>query len=352
MKPWLWLPAQLSHDLAPLGLELAALTSSLLSKPIEANVRSFTWKRRGREIFFRNPLGIAGGVDKDGRQISGWKHFGAGFVEIGTVTPLAQKPNPGRIMARETESEALWNRMGFPSPGAHSTRLLVRDWRVKEALASNESGHDVRFPIFINIGKQRDTSLDRAHEDYTVLIETFMDTSRAIEGRPLVDAFVINISSPNTKGLRELFSQDRLRTFLMPIAKTLGRFQVPGLLKLSPDMDDETRSACLNVICELELDGFIATNTTAARPSGFEHLPLEGGLSGAPLRIRSRDFLIASVKELGSRRDGMLIVSAGGVLDGEEARMRLDLGADCVQTYSGLVFKGPRFFDQALKNLV
>jgi dihydroorotate dehydrogenase len=348
MKPWLWLPAQLSHDLAPFGLELAALVST----PVKANARSFTWKRKGREIFFRNPLGIAGGVDKDGRQISGWRHFGAGFVEIGTVTPLAQKPNPGRIMARQTETESLWNKMGFPSPGAHSTRLFVRDWRVKEAQASPEAGEDLRFPIFINIGKQRDTPLERAHEDYTALIETFMDSSRAIEGRPLADAFVINISSPNTKGLRDLFSQDRLRSFLSPIVAALVHFQVPGLLKLSPDMDDETRNSCLNVICELELDGLIATNTTAERPRGFEHLPLEGGLSGAPLKVRSRDFLSTALKELGSRRNGLLVVSAGGVLDGDEALARLDLGADCVETYSGLVFKGPRFFEEALKKLV
>jgi dihydroorotate dehydrogenase len=348
MKPWLWLPAQLSHDLAPFGLELAALATA----PVDADVRSFTWKRKGRQIFFRNPLGIAGGVDKDGRQISGWRHFGAGFVEIGTVTPLAQKPNPGKIMARESLTESLWNRMGFPSPGAHATRLLVRDWRVKEAQRSNEMGQDVRFPIFINIGKQRDTSLEKAHEDYSALIETFMDSSRAIEGRALADAFVINISSPNTKGLRDLFSHDRLRSFLSPVADTLQRFQIPGLLKLSPDMDEETRHSCWSFISELALDGLIATNTTAARPVGFSHLPIEGGLSGAPLTTRSRDFLKTALEELGPRRAGLLVVSAGGVLDGEEARLRLDLGADCVETYSGLVFNGPRFFQRALKQLV
>lgn len=348
LKPWLWLPAQLSHDLAPFGLELAALTSS----PVKADFRSFTWKRKGREIFFRNPLGIAGGVDKDGRQISGWRHFGAGFVEIGTVTPLAQKPNPGRIMARDIETESLWNRMGFPSPGAHASRLLVRDWRVKEALLSSETGQAVRFPILINIGKQRDTALEKAHEDYTVLIDTFMDPSRAIEGRPIADAFVINISSPNTKGLRDLFSQDKLRSFLAPIADILQKHQIPGLLKLSPDMDEETRQSCWNVISSLELDGIIATNTTAARPQGFAHLPIEGGLSGAPLKNRSRDFLVTAVKELGTRRAGLLVISAGGVLDGEEARLRLDLGADCVETYSGLVFNGPRFFKNALEKLV
>ncbi len=348
MKPWLWLPAQLSHHLAPLGLEIATLISS----PVKADVRSFTWKRKGREIFFRNPLGIAGGVDKDGRQIAGWQHFGAGFVEIGTVTPLPQGPNPGKILSRGNETESLWNKMGFPNPGAHSTRLLVRDWRVKEALRSSETGLDLRFPIFINIGKQRDTALDRAHDDYTILIETFMDSSRAVEGRPLADAFVINISSPNTKGLRDLFSQARLRNFLSPIAETLQRFHTPGLLKLSPDMDEETRHSCWNVISELELDGLIATNTTAARPQGFELLPTEGGLSGAPLKIPSRDFLKAAIEELGPRRKGLLVVSAGGVLDGAEARLRLDLGADCIETYSGLVFKGPRFFGEALNHLI
>ncbi len=348
MKPWLWLPTQLSHDLAPIGLELAAQ----FTRPVAAEARSFSWRRKGREIFFRNPLGIAGGVDKDGRQIAGWKHFGAGFVEIGTVTPEAQKPNPGRIMTRETETAALWNRMGFPSPGAHSTRLLLRDWRVREALLASESNHDFRFPIFINIGKQRETSLEEAHKDYVLLIKTFMDSSRFVENRALVDAFVINISSPNTKGLRDLFSQDRLHRFLLPIADTLAQFQIPGLLKLSPDMDDETRNSALNVLCELDLDGIVATNTTAARPRGFEFLPTDGGLSGAPLRLGSREFLSTAIRDLGSRRQGLLIVSAGGVLDGAEAKLRLDLGADCVETYSGLVFNGPRFFEQALQQLV
>lgn len=348
MKPWLWIPSQLSHDLAPLGLELAAQFSS----PVAAAVRSFRWRRKGREIYFRNPLGIAGGVDKDGCQIAGWQHFGAGFVEIGTVTPLPQSPNPGRIMARETAGEALWNRMGFPSPGAHKTRALLREWRIAESHRLDEKDVRHRFPVFINIGKQRETSLENAHSDYVNLIQTFMESSRNVGGQALADGFVINISSPNTKGLRDLFSQEHLRRFLTPIAEALSAHQVPGLLKLSPDMELETLRTCLDVLCELDLDGLVATNTTAARPNGFTHLPSEGGLSGAPLTTRSREFLATTLTELGDRRQNKLIISAGGVLDGDEAKRRLDLGADCVETYSGLVFGGPRFFERALKNLV
>lgn len=338
-RPWLYLPAKLAHDLAPIGLDLGAT----FTRAVNADVHGFKWSRKDRTMSFRNPLGIAGGVDKDGLQIAGWNHFGAGFVEIGTVTPRPQAPNAGVIIGRDNEHEALWNRMGFPGLGAHFARRNLREWRMKER--SEAAG--ARFPVFVNIGKQRETSLETAAADYVWLVDFF---SQDFLGSHLVDAFVINISSPNTKGLRELFSRDRLTDFLAPIAEKLQHFGTPGLLKLSPDMDDQTFQAALAVATELDLDGFIATNTTAARPGGID-FPTEGGLSGAPLTSRSREVLAKVISELGDRRHGRLIVSAGGVLDGSEAQHRLLLGADLVETYSGLVFHGPRFFSRALRDL-
>lgn len=339
MRPWLLFPAKLAHDLAPLGLDLAAS----LTPAVEGHARSFVWTRKHRTLHFRNPLGIAGGVDKDGTQIWGWHHFGAGFVEIGTVTPHAQTPNEGRIIGRDTARSALWNRMGFPGRGAHFARGYLRDWR------ADERSHTTRFPVFVNLGKQRETTLEKANHDYVWLIDFFSESQQPDEA-PLVDAFVINISSPNTKGLRDLFSRERLYEFLAPIADRLAECGTPGLLKFSPDMDEETLRSAIEVSLRLDLDGFIATNTTAARPDGIS-FPTEGGLSGGPLTMRSRDFLKTLLKELGSERQGRLIVSVGGVLDGEEAKTRLSLGADLVETYSGLVFEGPRFFDRALRHL-
>jgi dihydroorotate dehydrogenase len=354
MKPWLWLPAQLSHDLAPYALEIG----SLLTKPVgeqERRVRSFVWKRKGHELEFENPLGIAGGVDKDGRQIAGWQHFGAGFVEIGTVTPRPQAPNPGKIMARFANEEALWNRMGFPSPGAMKTRSYLREFRMMESRSMREDGRKHRFPIFANIGKQRETSLEKAFQDYLELIHVFTNDSSHVEGQPPVDGFVINISSPNTKGLRDLFQPERLEAFLAPIAERLSGRNRPGLLKLSPDMDDETRLSALDAVSRLNMDGVVVTNTTASRPKGLR-VPSEGGLSGRPLQNLAREFLQKTVKDLDrgappSAPDRRIVVSVGGVLDGNEARLRLSSGADLVETYSGLVFSGPGFFRQSLKNL-
>lgn len=349
-QPWLLLPAKLAHDLAPLGLDLAAA----FTPEVDAGARPFLFTRKNRSIYFRNPLGIAGGVDKDGTQISGWHHFGAGFVEIGTVTPKPQIANPGQIIGRDTRAEALWNRMGFPGRGAHFAKNCLTEWRLTEELRhSGESSTSLarpydRFPIFVNIGKQRETALEHASGDYTWLIDFFSETKQP---QPLADAFVINISSPNTKGLRDLFSRERLYEFLAPIAERLELHSTLGLLKLSPDMDDETLQAAIDVSVRLDLDGFVATNTTAARPGGIQ-FPVEGGLSGAPLAARSREVLKKLIQELGPRRESRLIVSVGGVLSGDEAAVRLRLGADLVQTYSGLVFHGPKFFDHALREIL
>ncbi len=342
IRPWLLFPAKLAHDIAPLGLDLAAL----VTREVSADLKSFGWSRKNRVLHFRNPLGIAGGVDKDGTQIWGWRHFGAGFVEVGTVTPNPQSPNPGKIIGRDIEREALWNRMGFPGRGARFARTSLRDFRDDERSRMDKTS--TRFPIFINIGKQRETTLDKASADYTWLVDFFSETTAA--SQPDVDAFVINISSPNTKGLRDLFSTARLYEFLAPIAERLEAAGTPGLLKLSPDMDAETLASAVEVSTRLDLDGFIATNTTAARPAGIG-FSLEGGLSGLPLRDRSREVLKMLIEELGSKREGRLIVSAGGVTTGSEAGLRLALGADLVQTYSGLVFQGPQFFKHAIREL-
>ncbi len=344
-RPWLLLPAKLAHDVAPLGLDVLMT----LTREVRAECEFFDWQRRSRKIHFRNPLGVAGGVDKNGTQIRGWRHFGAGFVEIGTVTPKPQSPNAGKIIDRDNKLEALWNRMGFPGRGAAYARASLKDFRRDEFTQETASAL-ARFPVFVNIGKQRETPLENASADYTSLIDFFSDPTGDSSSTPLVDAFVINISSPNTAGLRDLFSRERLHEFLAPIAERLNVHSTPGLLKLSPDMDRQTLESAVDVSVRLGLDGFIATNTTAFRREGWP-FPAEGGVSGAPLTLKSREVLKNLIEILGSDREGRLIVSVGGVLTGDEAAVRIAMGANLVQTYSGLVFSGPRFFDHALRVL-
>ncbi len=317
-KPWLWLPSALAHDLSPYFLGLY----SKFKKYESPSWHSFTW--RGLE--FKNPLGIAGGVDKNGDQVRGWWSLGAGFVEVGTVTPAPQKGNSGRVMSRSLSHQALWNRMGFPSRGA--------DY-VREQMESLLEPHFT--PIFVNIGKNAQTPLDRAHEDYIFNLRRL---------GPYADAFVINLSSPNTEGLRKLLEPQALRGFLQTVIQVnTEEFARPLLLKLSPDMDEEQMAQVLELSLELGLDGWILTNTSTALRQGLS-FPREGGVSGGPLAPLARERLIFATKILGPRRNGRLLISCGGVLSAEDVFDRLELGAQLVQVYSALVFQGPSFFRQ------
>jgi dihydroorotate dehydrogenase len=318
MKPWLLLPPKLAHDLAPVGLHLAATFRE--RKTLEWSPLSW------RGLNFSNPLGIAGGVDKDAANVADWWTFGPGFVEIGTVTPLAQDPNPGKIIDRDTEAKALWNRMGFPGAGAWEVRENLRDLPL-----------DRTTPVFVNIGKNRTTPNENASGDYAECI-------RILDG--LADAFVVNISSPNTAGLRDLFQPVRLRAFLDPILQSRDASSSAGtpiLLKLSPDLSDAELATVIGTACEAGVDGFIATNTTLDRAPGLS-FPSEGGVSGGPLAHRSKQVLQKVLEILGSARKGKLIVSVGGVMSPTDVFERLELGADLVQVYTALVFEGPSFF--------
>jgi dihydroorotate dehydrogenase len=281
--------------------------------------KSFTWNN----LEFKNPLGLAGGMDKNAESLKEWWALGAGFVEIGTVTPKPQSANPGKIMDRDLERKALWNKMGFPSHGAEEVyyNLLAHDYKPT--------------PVFINIGKNRETANEAAVDDYAYLIHRLKDPA---------DAFVINISSPNTKGLRDLQNKQALTKLLTPLIKlSHADTSKPILLKLSPDLSDENLEEALNVAVDLGIDGFVLTNTTLSRPGGIA-FPAEGGLSGAPLKPLSCQILQKSLQILGKHRSGKLIISAGGAMTPEDVFERLQMGADLVEIYSALVFEGPGFF--------
>lgn len=315
-KPWLLLPTEWAHHMSPFALKMY----SFLFGQSVPEWKSFDW----RGLHFANPLGTAGGVDKNAEHLSDWSALGCGFLEVGTITPQPQTPNSGKIMARHLPQYAMWNKMGFPSDGAEEVFLNLKFSKPEQAT-----------PIFVNIGKNRQTPNERATEDYLALLQRF---------RSVADVFVVNISSPNTQGLRELQKREYIAPLLSPLIEEVHRGKTtPLLVKLSPDMGDEGLAETLHTCTQLGVDGFVLTNTTLSRPADCP-FPVEGGLSGAPLKDLSRRALEIAVQTLGKNRKDMLLVSAGGILTPEDVFERLQMGADLVQIYSALVFQGPGFF--------
>lgn len=317
-KPWLNLPAGVAHSLSTPILKLYGATHAPRSYPWG----SFSWKG----LHFSNPLGTSGGVDKNAELMDAWWALGAGFVEVGTITPQPQGPNPGEILLRDNARQALWNKMGFPNDGVKV---------VRSRLSQLKRPHFT--PVFVNVGKNRQTLNEQAAQDYLQVIQ---------ELRDFADAFVVNISSPNTADLRELLKPENLKKFLAQLlSKSEDR---PLLLKLSPDMTVEDFISALQVSSELGISGWIITNTTLERTSGLS-FPKDGGVSGQPLAERAEYLLKIARKTLGDQKGDRLLVSAGGVLSSDDVFRRLELGADLVQVYSALIFQGPSFFSQVAK---
>ncbi len=319
---WKFLPAELAHKLAPIGLSYFA--NKYPEQP--PKWRELSWSN----IYFPNPLGIAGGVDKNASMLSLWPRLGTGFIEVGTVTPYAQSPNKGRIMDRDWDAQNLWNRMGFPSEGSDDVYYNIKHFR---------QDNPNSIPLFMNIGKNRTRPNEEAEIDYLYLVERF---------KGLCEAFVVNVSSPNTQGLRSLQNEQALRSLSEKIVIAAGK--TPVLVKLSPDMSESDFLASLDACLAAKVRGFILTNTTLSRPAGCP-FPTEGGLSGKSLAELSKKHLrlaenhFANLSQQSANfRSSLLIISAGGVLNADDVKERLDLGANLVQTYSGLVFSGPSFF--------
>ena len=320
-KPWFLVPPTWAHNLSPYFLK------AISPFVVEEN---YQWREKSwRHIHFRNPLGLAGGVDKNIEQVEAWARLGCGFLEVGTITPLPQQANPGKILARDISQQALWNKMGFPNKG------LDQAIRKLENLSANR-----KVPIFANIGKNRQTPNEHAADDYKACI-------RGLES--LVDAFVVNISSPNTKNLRDLLEPQVLKPFLQEVVSARKK-PTPILLKLSPDLDDEMLKNILGVSLEANMDGWIFTNTTLQRPGSLS-FPPEGGLSGQPLAPFSKKILKSALDHMGAQRGDRLVISVGGIMNEQDIIDRLELGADLVQVYSALIFHGPLFFKQSLRKL-
>jgi dihydroorotate dehydrogenase len=282
-------------------------------------------------LTFKNPVGLAAGYDKDAQAIKGLSALGFGHVEIGTVTPQPQAGNPRPRVFRLAEDEAVINRMGFPSQGMLKVAGRMSRVRGRSSVI-----------VGVNLGKNKDTPLEEAARDYIALMKTFA---------PLADYLTINISSPNTVGLRRLQGREMLEGLLGAIQDTRYEVRVtcPVLVKISPDLSEEELDDAIGVILDKKMDGIIATNTTLAREGLVSTLKGEaGGLSGNPLKGRSE----AVLRQVVERVDGKVpVVSVGGIMSADDAKKRLALGASLVQVYTGLVYRGPGLVKRILKNL-
>ncbi len=286
-------------------------------------------------LTFKNPVGLAAGYDKNGIAIKGLAALGFGHVEVGTVTPRPQSGNPQPRVFRLLEDEAVINRMGFPGKGAEYVR------RQLSALSGQRA-----TVIGINLGKNKDTPLEEASNDYVDLMRHFMLSA---------DYLTINISSPNTVGLRRLQGREMLESLFGAIQKEretilLGHGgNAPILVKIAPDLNDEELDDAVGVILDKGMDGIIATNTTLAREGlRSKHQSEAGGLSGSPLRGRSEAILSRVVKLVNGK---VPVVSAGGIMNPDDAKKRLALGASLVQVYTGLIYRGPALVQQIVKSL-
>ncbi len=333
-KPWLLLPVSWAHSMSPYFL------NTLYGRPSKEN-QKYHWNELEWEgLHFRNPVGTAGGLDKNGVNINAWWNLGAGYLELGTVTPLPQAKNPGKTVARDNELKALWNCLGFPNLGAN--QLLTRLKNYPKGSIETPTKKPRITPLFINIGKNRWVENKDAHLDYIYLIEKFSEVA---------DAFVVNISSPNTKGLRDLFNKENFKSFLSPICETAEKLNSPPLLlKLSPDLNPDEIENIISVTENLPIKGWILNNTTQWRSYDMHFDREKGGVSGLPLAQKSEKLLIDFQNLLGSRRAKYLIISTGGIFSEKDIFRRLQLGADLTQVYSSLIFNGPTFFRKIAKS--
>ncbi len=329
-RPFLFaLDAERAHGAGLASLEAAyrgGLVPLLGRRPAPFPTRAFG-------LTFPNPVGLAAGLDKDGAHIDALLALGFGFVEVGTVTPRPQPGNPKPRMFRLPQHRAIINRLGFNNAGVDALVANVGRARRKGGL------------LGINIGKNKATANEHAADDYLYCLERVY---------PLADYVTVNISSPNTAGLRELQEERALRALVSTLREAQERLgaqhgrRVPMLVKVAPDLSDDDIDAAARVLSDLGVDGVIATNTTVSRIAVQEHRHAResGGLSGAPLMNKST----AVLRMLRTRLpDHIPLVGVGGILSGADAAKKTSAGATLVQVYSGLVYRGPALIGECVE---
>lgn len=285
-------------------------------------------------IEFPNRIGLAAGLDKNGEYVDALSHLGFGFIEIGTVTPRPQEGNPTPRLFRLVEDQALINRLGFNNKGVDYCATQLQKMRYKGILG-------------VNIGKNASTALEHAHHDYRICMDAVYAYASYI---------TVNISSPNTPGLRDLQHSDYLNELLIALKEQqslltqLHQKYVPLLIKISPDLSDTEIQGMAQAFIQHRIDGVIATNTTLSR-EGLQNKNLmseAGGLSGKPLFSRATGVL----KKLTSALDSKIpVIAVGGVSDVNSAREKIANGASLVQLYTGLIYHGPRLIRELVKHL-
>lgn len=323
------LDAERAHDLSLRALDVAwrsGAATLLAKKPEPLPTRAFG-------LDFANPVGLAAGLDKNGEHIDALMALGFGFVEIGTVTPKPQAGNPRPRMFRLPAQQAVINRLGFNNAGV-------------DALVRNVERADRKGALLgINIGKNRDTHNEIAVGDYMYCL------SRVYE---LADYVTVNISSPNTAGLRELQEEQMLRRLVGTLREEQERLgakhgrRIPMLVKIAPDLSDPDIEACARVLTEMEVDGVIATNTTISRIAveGVRNAEEAGGLSGRPLMGPATTVLRMMRTRL---PESIPLIGVGGILSGADAVTKMAAGATLVQCYSGLVYRGPGLISECVE---
>lgn len=328
LKPLLFqLPAEEAHRLAFRALRsgATALLPQVQTDP--------SWEREFWGLKFRSPIGLAAGFDKNAELVDTWEQFGFGFLEIGTVTPRPQVGNPKPRMFRLPKDQALINRMGFNNDGVAA--ILERLRKRKTSLV-----------VGGNIGKNKTTPNEEAVEDYKICMEELFE---------VVDYFTVNVSSPNTPGLRDLQEKEPLIRILSTLQEINQQKPTPKplLLKIAPDLTNAQLDDIIEIYQTVQLSGLIASNTTISRanlqtsPSKIQEIG-NGGLSGAPLRERATE--VIQYLRAGLPKDAVLI-GVGGIHDAESAQEKLDAGADLLQVYTGFVYGGPGFVPSLLSNM-
>ncbi len=298
--------------------------------------------KKSTGLLFKNPVGLAAGFDKNAKYLSELKSLGFGFVEIGTVTPKAQDGNEKPRLFRIPEHQAIVNRMGFNNDGVKAVAERLRHWR--------NSGRNISDKLIIggNIGKNKTTPNEDAWKDYETCFRELFDC---------VDYFVVNVSSPNTPGLRELQEKESLNKILCHL-QTLNKQHTepkPILLKIAPDLTASQIDDVIDLAMEIKLDGLVATNTTISREK-LTAIPKQniekigaGGLSGAPLKERSTEI----IKYIHEKTKGSIpIIATGGIFTAEDAKEKLRAGASLIQVWTGFIYEGPAIVKNICKGLM
>ena len=314
-------------------ITLRALKLGLMPRPAQTPAPELEQELFGLRFF--GPVGMAAGFDKNADVLDGLFACGFDFIEAGTVTPRAQDGNPKPRIFRHKPSRSVINRMGFPGPGSD---VFLRNY-----LAFRQDGKNKRGIVGVNIGKNKDT--ENAIDDYTALIKIFA---------PLSDYLAVNVSSPNTPGLRDLQKRENLLPLLQAmksVRDATSARRTPLLVKLSPDLNEQDRAKIAQTVLEAGIDGLILANTTLERP---ETLPARfrtksGGLSGPYVRDRST----ASIADFYRLTAGQLpIIGVGGISSAQDAYAKIRAGASLIQLYTALVYQGPGLVTQIHKDLV